>query len=444
MAPRLFPISVFGLLGTMSLLNLAVASEGGGVSGATDLSSSALLRVADEAEAELRENILSFWLKHGRDAGGTGFAGELDEGLRDKAGAPRGSLLTARILWTYSAAFAHRPDPAYLKMAGEAYASLEKHFLDRDRGGYYWRVARDGRVVDDRKQIYGQSFVLYALAEYHACTKDPEALKRAVALYHLIETRSRDRGHGGYLEAFTRDWKRPSGMQLSDIGPEEPKSQNTHLHLMESYTALLRVWPDEGLKADLRALVELMLTRIPGKDGRHLQLYFREDWTPRSDRYSYGHDIEANWLLCEASRVLGDAELNKRVKQAALSLADSCLAEGVDAEGAVYNEGGPEGLSDRGREWWQQAEAIVGFANAYQLSKDKRHLAAALRCWDLIRRRFVDAQGGEWHKAIGADGAPLAGQPKLSFWKCPYHNARACLEFSARLRAIAAESGSGK
>ena len=389
----------------------------------------------------MRGDILPFWLKHARDRQRGGFFGEITGDLVVRRNAPRGALLAARVLWTFSTAYRRYHNPEYLAMARWAYDDLEARFWDAEYGGYVWRIAAGGKPQDQTKQIYGQAFGIYALAEYYRATGEQAALDRAIALYRLVEQHSHDRRFGGYLEAFTRDWQRPPGRRLSAIGPEWPKSQNTHLHLMEAYTNLLRVWPDPDLRRNLHAFIEVMLDRVLGPDHRHLRLFFDADWTPRSDVISFGHDIEASWLLTESAEVVGDPALLGRVRATALTIARGTLAEGVDADGGVYNEAGPRGLADTGKDWWPQAEATVGFVNAYQLSGDPRFLAAARHTWDFIERRLIDREHGEWHWGVTRAGDVRPREPQAGFWKCPYHNSRACFELTERLRALAAPAG---
>jgi mannobiose 2-epimerase len=283
--------------------------------------------------------------------------------------------------------------------------------------------------------VYGQAFAIYALAEFHAATGRVEALDQAVATYHLIEAHAKS-PMGGYLEAFGRGWEPIEDMRLSGVDLNEPKSQNTHLHIMEAYTRLLVVWPDPGLRQVLRDLVEVMLDRIVDPASGHLGLFFAEDWTPRYDRISYGHDIEAAWLLTWAADILQDPELASRIHPLAVRIAEVTLAEGVDADGGVYNQGGPTGLTDTNKEWWPQAEAIVGFLNAFQLSGEERFLAAAFRAWDFIESRLIDRRNGEWFRGVTRDGRLLDNELKVSFWKCPYHNGRTGLEAVRRLREL--------
>lgn len=390
-------------------------------------------------ERDLRGNILPFWIAHAVCRGG-GFVGSLTNSLESDAWAERGALLTSRILWTYAAAYGRYRDPAYLAMADRAYDDLTGRFEDPQDGGFFWSLSADGKVLRDRKQVYGQAFAIYALSEYHAVTGHAEPLERAIAVHRLIEEHARDGGHGGYLEAFSRAWEPIADVRLSAVDLNEPKSQNTHLHILEAYTRLVELWPDAGLRAALAGLVDIMFTRIVDPASGHLGLFFAMDWTLRSDRISYGHDIEASWLLTRAAEVLGDAGLEARARSLAVRIAEVALAEGIDADGAVFNEGGPEGLSNTNKEWWPQAEAVVGFLNAYGLSKEERFLEAAFRAWDFIEERLVDRVNGEWFRGVTRDGRVLEDEFKVSFWKCPYHNGRAGMEAPRRLREIAAAS----
>ncbi len=387
-------------------------------------------------EAELKNNILPFWLQHARDRKRGGFYGEISNDLAVKDNEPRGALLTTRILWTFSAAYRRYQDPAYLEMARWAYDDLLTRFWDKEQGGLFWSITADGKPLDTRKSIYGQAFGIYALSEYHRATGDRAPLDRAIALYRTVESHSHDLAHRGYFEEFTREWKRLSNPRWSLVSTLGPKSQNTHLHVMEAYANLLRVWPDPELRGNLHDLVDVMLTRILNPANHHLRLFLDDDWTPRSDGISYGHDIEFSWLLLETAEVLGDHDLIARTSTVAVEVARATLAEGVDADGGVLNEAGPKGLTDTGKEWWPQAEAAVGFLNAFQRSGDHRLLQASLHSWDFIATHLVDREHGEWFRAVTRDGMVRRRQAKVSLWKCPYHNGRACMELLSRLDAI--------
>ncbi|HEY1793173.1 MAG TPA: AGE family epimerase/isomerase [Opitutaceae bacterium] len=386
-------------------------------------------------EDDLRSNILPFWATRVVDPATGGFVGSVSNDLSVDRGAERGALLTSRILWTFSAAYQRYGDAGHLRVAEHAYGDLMGHFKDARNGGFWWSVSGEGKVLRDRKQIYGQAFAVYALSEYHAATGLREPLDEAVATYRLIE-RHALAPHGGYLEAFGAAWEPIDDMRLSEVDLNEPKSQNTHLHVMEAYTRLLSLWPDAGLKARLGDIVGIMLGRIVDPATAHLWLFFAEDWTPRSDRVSYGHDIEAAWLLTWAADVLGDPALTRATRALALRIADVTLAEGVDSDGGVYNQGSPAGLTDTNKEWWPQAEAVVGFLNAHAIAGGSRYLGAALRTWDFIEARLIDRSNGEWFRGVDRGGRLLQGELKVSFWKCPYHNGRTALEATRRLSLI--------
>ncbi|HZZ58952.1 MAG TPA: AGE family epimerase/isomerase [Opitutaceae bacterium] len=391
-------------------------------------------------ETDALDNILPFWMAHAVPPEGAGFVGSIANDLTVDPEAERGALLTSRILWAFSAAYRHYHRPEYLRMAERAYADLQTRFHDRDDGGYFWSLRADGSVLQDRKQVYGQAFALYSLAEFHQATGRPQPLAEAVAIFGLIEKHARETVHGGYIEALGRDWSPIADMRLSAVDLNEPKSQNTHLHVMEAYANLLACWPNPALHAALRDLVEIMLRRIIRPDTGHLGLFFAEDWTLRSDRISYGHDIEAAWLLVDAAARLGQPQLLERVRRLAVRIAEVTLAEGVDGDGGIFNEGGPAGLTNTDKEWWPQTEAVVGFLNAYEIAPDDRFAQAALHTWDFIDRHLIDRRDGEWFRGVTREGRVLARELKVSFWKCPYHNVRGALEAVRRLRALAAQS----
>jgi len=390
-------------------------------------------------ESDLRGNILPFWIDHVVDPASASFYGALSNDLVPDATVERGALLSSRILWTYSAAYRQYPDPAYRAMADHAYADLMTRFHDREHGGFFWAIAADGHVARDRKQVYGQAFAIYAMSEYHAATGRTGVLDEAIAVFRLIEAKARESRHGAYLEAFGRDWSAIADRRLSALDLNAPKSQNTLLHVMEAYTNLLRVWPDADLRRALADLVDIMLRHVVDAKSGHLGLFFTEDWQPLSDRISFGHDIEAAWLLTDAAKVLGDAALLTRIEQLAVHIAEVTLAEGVDTDGSLFYEGGPEGISNPEREWWPQAEAVIGFLNAAQISGDARFLAAALHTWDFIAAHLIDHQHGEWFRAATREGVMNAEALKVSFWKCPYHNGRMGLQAVRRLGEILAK-----
>ena len=400
----------------------------------------ALRAYLTRVERELRHNILPFWMEHAVDRARGGFYGEIENDLTIHPEAPKGALQSARILWTYAAAYRRYGTRAYLEMARWAYDDLVQRFLDPVHGGFYWMISADGRPLQPRKQIYGQAFGIYALAEYYAATHDAPVLELAQETFELVEQHSFDPVHGGYYEACTQTWDLAADTRLSPVDLNEKKSMNTHLHVMEAYTNLLRVWPDDRLRRQLRGLLEVMLMHIVDPATGHMRLFFDEAWRSKLDHISYGHDIEASWLLVETAEVLDDADLNSQVRELAITMAQAVLDEGLDPDGGLVYEMGPSGLTDSTKQWWPQAEAAVGFLNAYQLSGTPHFLEASLRSWDFIEAYLVDVTYGEWIRYVTRDHRPAEGEGsddlKASFWKCPYHNARACMEVSRRLQAI--------
>jgi mannose/cellobiose epimerase-like protein (N-acyl-D-glucosamine 2-epimerase family) len=388
-------------------------------------------------EGELRGNILPFWRARSPDHVRGGFIAEManDGTVRDDA--PKGLILTARLLWTFSALHRYLGDERDLELARRAYRYLDDCFRDREHGGYYWRVDPGGRPLDRDKKIYGQAFAVYALSEYHLATGEADALAAARDLFALIERHAHDDRNSGYLEARAADWSPTAELRLGDGEPIAAKSMNTHLHLLEAYTNLYRAWPDALVATRLRELIGLFMTHIlgaaEGPEAGHLRHFFDERWNLLSDSYTYGHDIEAAWLLSEAAEVLGDGELQRSVGERAVAIARAVLAEGLGADGGLAYEGRGGTPIASYHDWWCQAEAVVGFWQAFRLTGEQSFAGAAERAWDFISRRVVDRVNGDWFWRVRADGTVDRSLPKVSEWKAPYHNTRMCLEMLRRL-----------
>lgn len=399
----------------------------------TDLLAS--LRIA--AERELWDDILPFWATHAVDNEHGGFVGAIATDGRPDPEASKGGVLNARILWTYSAALRRRPDPLYRKMAERAFDYLLTFFWDTEHSGLFWELDANGGVVQGRKQTYGQAFGIYALAEYSRATGNAEALRRAIRLFGDIEAHALDPVGGGYWEARGRDWQPIEDIRLSTKDMNAPFSMNTHIHVMEAYSTLALVWDDPRPRARLRAVLELLLDRFVDPQTGHLILFCDQAWRSLSKDISYGHDIETSWLLCEAADLVGDPALLARAETVALRMAEAVLAEGYDAErGGVYNDRLGDGHLNTDKDWWPQAEGIVGFLNAYRLSGRDEFADAALRTWDFVDSRVIDHTAGEWYTRVSREGVPEPGLTKADFWKCPYHNTRAMLETMDRVGGV--------
>jgi mannobiose 2-epimerase len=398
--------------------------------------------LATAMEQDLRENVLPFWMRQVPDEAHGGFLGQVGDDLTVDPVGPKGGVLNARILWTFAAAFRRYREPAYLETADRALSYLLSHFWDETHGGIYWMLDHEGRPLADRKQTYAEAFAVYGLSEYHRATGSAEALDRAVELYRSIEEHATDPVCGGYWEARARDWTTLEDVRLSEKDRNSPKSMNTHLHVMEGYANLLRVWDDQGLRDRLRALVEIHLERIVDVDSGHLLLFFDERWRPVDRAVSYGHDIEASWLVVEAADVLGDAGLREKAAVVAERIARVAYAEGFDREhGGVFAEKDDGGPLDDEKHWWMQAEAIVGFVNAWGLTGDTAFLEAAESTWRFVDRFLIDRTHGEWRWRVARDGGEIPGLSKVEPWKCPYHNSRAALEVVERAERVGNRAG---
>ena len=387
---------------------------------------------------ELTENILPFWMRHAVDRENGGFYGTISNDLAVGKQSPRAAVINTRILWTFSAACG-LVDSAYRETADWACKYVLDKFWDAEYGGVYWMVDHLGRPLSDRKQIYAQAFAIYALSEYFRATGNPESLERAKELYRLIEANSFEPLHGGYLEACSREWGALDDLRLSDKDLNSPKSMNTCLHVMEAYTNLLRVWPDSALRASQKALLEVTLDRIVDESTGHFRMFFDSAWNSLTGHVSFGHDIEGSWLIYEAAEVLGDAHLLDRSHKLAIRMAQAVYDEGLDKDGSLFYEADSKGkLIDPNKHWWPQAEAVVGFYNAWQLTRAEHFLDAAVRAWDYIENKVVNRTHGEWYAKLTPDGRPYTEAEDsdaclVGPWKCPYHNSRACFEMLARL-----------
>jgi mannobiose 2-epimerase len=381
---------------------------------------------------ELDNNLIPFWLEKSIDSEYGGFIGQMSNDGTIDPNAPKGLILNARILWTFSALYPFNKDNRCRDMAGRAYDYLQTHFWDSRHSGTFWQVDFQGHPQDDKKKIYGQAFYIYALAEYYQAFGADSAIKLARQVYDLIETNSRDKIYGGYIEVCNRDWSVAGDLRLSEKDMDEKKSMNNHLHLLEAYTNLYRIWPDTQLRERLTELIDIFEQKIVDPASGHMNHFFDETWKPKSSNYTFGHDIEASWLLCEAAEAMGDTNITSQ----ALRLARITLDEALEEDGGLCYEGQSGKVTDPNRQWWPQAESVVGFLNAYELSSDQSFLEAARKAWLFIEKYFINRENGEWFWRIDLNGRPDPAEPKVSQWKGPYHNIRMCLETIKRLGQI--------
>lgn len=379
-----------------------------------------------ELYSNLTENILPYWIDRMVDPRG-GFYGRRDgDDILDPE-APKGAILNARILWSFAAAYRTTGRQEYLDMALRARDYIIGHFYDKEFGGVYWSLNADGTPLDTKKQFYAIGFTIYGLSELARATGDKTALEYAIRLFHDIDLHSRDEERGGYYEAMTRDWMPIADMRLSDKDDNASKTMNTHLHIIEPYTNLLRVWPDDTLRSRTVELQRIFLDKILDRSTWHLGLFFDDDWRRLDSNVSYGHDIEASWLLLETAQVLGDEQLLAETMDATKKIAEASFEGRRDDGSMVYELYGDGHLNDS-LDWWVQAEDVIGQLYLWKYHGQEEMLEKAWQSWRYINGNIVDKENGEWHWGRNANGTINRHDDKAGFWKCPYHNSRMCLE----------------
>ncbi len=380
-------------------------------------------------------SILEYWMQHATDNVNGGFVGKIDNENNVDPAAPKGAVLNTRILWAFSAAYNQYSNKRYLDTATRAFDYIEKHFFDKEFGGVFWTVDVTGNMLDSKKQIYAQAFCIYGLSEYYVASGDKKSLNTALQLYESIEEYSYDTLMKGYLEAFTREWVEPDDLRLSEKDANEKKTMNTHLHLIEAYANLYKVHASSDLKNKIIQLLELFNKYFISQETYHLKLFFDEAWNEKPDVISYGHDIEAAWLLLRCAEIIQHENWIQIFKQNAIKITDAA-ARGFDTDGGLwyeYNSSHQKLIKEK--HWWVQAEAMVGFFNAYQISNNKKYLNFSTNNWHFIQQHIIDKKNGEWFWGINEDYS-IMQEDKVGLWKCPYHNARACLEIAQRINNI--------
>ncbi len=399
-----------------------------------DINSGILTRYKSEMKEELNA-ILSYWMNYAVDKEQGGFYGSINnENIPDRD-APKGIVLNSRILWTFSAAYEFTEEQSHLNTAATAFNYITDHFIDYEYGGVFWSVNSAGEMKDGRKQIYGLAFCIYGMSAYYKASGNGMALRFAKDLYNSIEQYSFDEKQGGYIEAFDRKWKDAEDLRLSDKDDNERKTMNTHLHIVEAYAELYKVWPDDGLRKKIIHLLELFHQYFINKENHHLHLFFNDDWILKSTLQSYGHDIEASWLLQQFAEVIEHQSLIGIFKQLAISIADAA-AEGLDTDGGLWYEYEPEkNLLIHEKHSWPQAEAMIGFYNAYQVNGNEKYLQYSLQSWEFVKKYILNKEKGEWYWGVNKDYS-LMQKEKAGFWKCPYHNSRACMEMYKRISIV--------
>lgn len=386
----------------------------------------------DELAHELI-NIMEYWQNNTQDVNYGGFYGQLDHYGKIIDKAPKGIILNTRILWSFSAASNHLGTLKYVDTCKRAFDYICDKFYDQKNKGVYWEVDFEGNPINRRKQIYAQAFAIYALSEYHFLTKDKKAKELAIEIFHLIEQHAFDPSKGGYLEAFDEKWGYLEDVRLSDKDMNAVKTMNTHLHLIEAYTTLLKIHRNAELESQLKTLIVLYLEKFLNRDN-HFNLFFDEHWQLLSHTISYGHDIESAWLITEGAKALGDANLIAVCEQMAINVTDTFLREAIDDEDGVINEKNlTSNELDTDRHWWPQAEAMIGLIYVNAMAPNRAYLNAAFNIWEFTKKHLIDPINGEWHFRVDKNGQAYSQEDKVSMWKAPYHTSRACIMINKML-----------
>ena len=380
----------------------------------------------------LEENILKYWIERVTDHENGGYFGRVDGHDFVHLYAPKGAVLNARILWAFSAAYRVLGNAEYLDAATRALDYFLDNFIDKEQGGVFWSLNYMGKPIDTKKQTYAIGFAIYGLSEYARATGSKRALDSAINLYYDIEKKAYDCKGNGYIEALTREWQPIQDMRLSDKDENGSRTMNTHLHIIEPYTNLYRVWKSEDLKKSILNLIDIFTEKLLNKETNHLDLFFDDEWHGKRNIESYGHDIEASWLLHETALVLGEKQVLNTIEPIIRSIAKAS-DEGLRPDGSmIYEHWKDNNTYDLQRQWWVQCESVIGHVNLYQYFQDEDAFVKAKQCWDYIQTNLVDKEHGEWYWAILDDGTTNHIDDKAGFWKCPYHNSRMCLELIER------------
>lgn len=382
-----------------------------------------------EFEKEL-DHIINFWSKLNDPEFG-GFYGVVDYDLNIDKKADKGCILMSRILWFYSNAYLLKRDPDLLEYAASAFEFLRDYCVDQENGGVYWSVTYDGKPKDDSKHTYCISFVIYALTSYFDASNDYSAIDLAYKLQDVMEDKCKD--EFGYLEAMDVKFNKISNDKLSENGVIADRTMNTLLHILEAYTELYRVTDDARTYDLLRAILYRLNTDVYDEENKFLRVFFDNDYNSIIDLQSYGHDIEASWLIYRSLEILQDEILYEKYTPMVLQLADTTIkAMFIDGRSMPYEC--EKGKINTNRVWWTQAEAIIGFYNANSIDhKRKDYLEASEAIWEFTKDKMIDSrENGCWYNELDASYNPIK-MDIVNEWKCPYHNGRMCIEMIRRL-----------
>ena len=395
-------------------------------------------KILKEEMLSEHENILKFWEKNTIDEENGGFIGEIDSKMEKHPQAEKGVILNARIIWAFSAGYIYTKNQKYLDLAERAYNYLLEKFYNHDYNGVYFMIDYKGNPTMERNQVIAVAFVIYAFSEYYRATKDQKVLDYTLKLFKSLEDHALDKVANGYFDAFSKKWEKLDEMKLYDGDIEAKKTMNANFHLMVAYANIYRTFKDDKVKKALKNLINVLLDNIIDKQRGACNLFFEENWNVIKSNDNYGLDIEASWLIWDAAQVLGDEKIIGRVKPLVIKIVEHCLKYGYDKDGGMMDGGNDnEGAVNTNKSWWVQAETVIAFFNAYQITNESKYLDKAFLTWDFIKKYMIDYKYGEWYGTVSKDDhKPNMSESKIGPWKCPYHNSRMGLQIAERIDSI--------
>lgn len=396
------------------------------------------LKIFKEEVLAEHENILKFWEKYTVDEENGGFIGQIDSDMKKQTEADKGVILNSRITWAFSAAYRFNKNSNYLKLATRAYNYLIDKFYDHDNDGVYFMIDYKGNPTIVRNQVIAVAFVTYAFSEYYIATEKKEALDYALKLFNSLELYALDKELNGYFDAFSNEWEKLEDMRMYPGDKNATKTMNANFHIMVAYANIYRVYKDDKVKKALKNLIEVLLDKIVDVQRGSCNLFFDSNWNIVPSDDNYGLDIEASWLIWDAAQVLNDQKLIEQIRPIVLKMVEHSLKYGYDMDGGMMNEGNDkDGVLNTYKSWWVQAESVIAFFNAYQMTNENKYLANALLTWDFIKKYVIDYEYGEWYGTVGKDDhKPNLEESKIGPWKCPYHNSRMGLQIAERVDSI--------
>ena len=404
-------------------------------------------KLAAEMENTLQRDVLGVWFPRSVDKQNGGFLSNFSRDWKPAATDGKFSVFQGRMVWVAAQVMEHRPElkTQFEPILAHGFTFLSDVLWDQTDGGFFWGLDENGKVSErytDGKHLYGMSFGLYGATAAYQATKDKRALTLAQKAFQWMDQHAHDSTNGGYSEWLTRKGavvQRRSGDAGVPVAgfPIGYKSMNTHIHLLESFTQLYEVWPDETLRRRLEELLKIVRDRICVEPGV-MNLYFTPDWRPIPDHDSYGHDVETAYLILEAEAALSHGTTQK-TEAIARALVDHALGYGWDKQnGGFYRDGTTFGVAeDKRKEWWVQFEGL----NALLLMHEKygrddgRYYEAFKQQWSFIKEHQVDKEFGGIFDTVEENGS-VTDYTKSRIWKECYHETRALLNAIERLKKL--------